>query len=283
MPTITLPGGTLNYRVAGPAGSPAPTVVFIHPVLSDGSLWEPVAERLAAQGVRSFAPDWPLGAHRIPLPEDGDPSPHGVARLVLAFLAELELTDVTLVGNDTGGAICQFLIDPELGTDSSRVARLVLANCDAFEQFPPAPFNLLFPLLRHEWRAKALLNQLRLGALRNSWFGFGLLAKNLPRGFTRAWIEPARTDPAIRRDLVALLRRIDPADLLDTSTRLAEVTLPVTVIWGMADRSFRPALGRRLHAAFAGAEFIPVDGARTLLALDAPDELTDAIVSISLR
>ena len=51
----------------------------------------------------------------------------------------------------------------------------------------------------------------------------------------------------------------------------------------MADRSFRPSLGRRLHAAFTDAEFVPVDGARTLLALDAPDELTDAIVAIAGR
>ena len=45
----------------------------------------------------------------------------------------LDLSDVTLVGNDTGGAICQYLVD----TDRSRIGRLVLTNCDCFEQFPP--------------------------------------------------------------------------------------------------------------------------------------------------
>ncbi|WP_220793578.1 alpha/beta fold hydrolase [Nocardioides stalactiti] len=59
--------------------------------------------------------------------------------------------------------------------------------------------------------------------------------------------------------------------------------LPVTVIWGQADRAFRPSLGRRLHGAFADADLIEVPGARTLLALDAPDELTDAIVAIAQR
>jgi len=48
-----------------------------------------------------------------------------------ARLAGLELTDVTLVGNDTGGALCQFTID----TDQSRIGRLVLTNCDAFDAF----------------------------------------------------------------------------------------------------------------------------------------------------
>ena len=83
MPTIELPQATLNYHVAGPEDATAPPVVFIHPVLADGSLWLPVMERLAAQGVRSYAPDWPLASHRVPLPEDADPSPQWVARLVL--------------------------------------------------------------------------------------------------------------------------------------------------------------------------------------------------------
>lgn len=283
MPTIELPNARLNYHVAGPETSTAPPVVFVHPILTDGALWAPVADRLAARGIRSYAPDWPLGSHRIPLPDDADQSPRGVARLVLDFLAATDLDDVTLVGNDTGGAICQFVLDPGSGLDASRVGRVVLANCDAFDEFPPAPFTLLFPLLRNEWRAKVLAGQMRLRPLRQSWLGFGLLAKNLPADLTRSWIDPARTDAGVRRDAVRLLKNVDPAELLEVSTRLADVKVPVTVVWGMADRAFRPSLGRRLHAAFTDAEFVPVAGARTLLALDAPDELTDAIVAIADR
>lgn len=283
MPTIELPHATLNYHVAGPADSPFPPVVFVHPVLADGTLWGPVAERLAARGIRSYAPDWPLGSHRIPLPDDADQSPRGVAKLVLDFLEALDLTDVTLVGNDTGGAICQFVVDPGSAADSTRVARLVLANCDAFDQFPPFPFTLVFPILANEQRAKLAAGRMRSKLLRHSWLGYGLLSKNLPAELTRAWIEPARTDAAVRRDTIRLISKIDPQELLDVSTRLRDVKIPVTVIWGMADRAFRPALGRRLHAAFTDAEFVPVDGARTLLALDAPDQLTDAIVAIADR
>lgn len=281
MPTVQLPHATLNYHVAGPEDSDAPPVVFVHPVLADGTLWAPVADRLAARGIRSYAPDWPLGSHRVALPADADQSPRGVARLITDFLAALDLTDVTLVGNDTGGALCQFVVDPASDVDASRVGRLVLGNCDAFDQFPPFPFTLVFPLLRSEARARVLASQMRSRLLRQSWLGYGLLAKNLPADLTRSWIEPARTDAGVRRDTVRLLRNLDPAELLDVSTRLRDVKLPVTVIWGMADRAFRPALGRRLSAAFADARFVPVEGARTLLALDAPDELTEAIIDIA--
>ena len=283
LPTIELPAATLNYHVAGPEDSTEPPVVLVHPVLADGTLWAPVADRLAARGIRSYAPDWPLGSHRIALPEDADQSPLGIARLIADFLEALDLTEVTLVGNDTGGALCQFLVDPASDVDSSRVARLVLANCDAFDAFPPFPFTLLFPLLRNETRAKILAGQMRSSLLRQSWLGYGLLAKNLPSALTRSWIEPARVDAGVRRDTVRLLKNIRPAELLDVSTRLREVKVPVTVIWGMADRAFRPSLGRRLHSAFSDAEFVPVPGARTLLALDAPDELTDAIIAIARR
>ena len=61
------------------------------------------------------------------------------------FLRMLDLTDVTLVGSDTGGAICQLVLDE----DASRVGRLVLTDCDAFDSFPPFPFDLLFRLGRH--------------------------------------------------------------------------------------------------------------------------------------
>ena len=60
-------------------------------------------------------------------------------RLIADFIDALDLDDVTLVGNDTGGAICQLVVDrrPE------RLGRLVLTNCDAFENFPPRLFKPL--------------------------------------------------------------------------------------------------------------------------------------------
>ena len=133
MPNITLPHGTVHYRTAGPADAAGPPALFVHGFLVDSQLWGGVADAAATAGVRSYAPDLPLGSHRHPLADDAEQTPRGVARQIIAFMEALDLTDVTLVGNDTGGAVCQFLLD----TDASRIGRLVLTNCDAFEQFPP--------------------------------------------------------------------------------------------------------------------------------------------------
>ena len=50
MPTLTIPAGTLQYRVSGPTESPHPPVVFVHGFLVDSRLWGAVADRLAAAG-----------------------------------------------------------------------------------------------------------------------------------------------------------------------------------------------------------------------------------------
>ena len=107
-----------------------------------------VAERLAAAGIRSYAPTLPLGSHQRPMNADADLSPGGIARLVLDFIRALDLSDVTIVGNDTGGAICQVML-ADGSTGPSRIGAAVLTNCDAFGTFPPAAFAPLFRALRH--------------------------------------------------------------------------------------------------------------------------------------
>jgi pimeloyl-ACP methyl ester carboxylesterase len=279
MPVVDLHQGALNYRALGPEDSTEPPVVFVHPILADGRLWEPVADLLAGRGIRSYAPDWPLGSHRHPLHADADRSPRGIAAMVRDFLAALDLDDVTLVGNDTGGALTQYVLD----SGEPRVGRAVLMNCDAFDTFPPFPFNVSLAPLRFAPVARLLAPLMAWTPLRHSSLGFGMLSRNLPPELTRSWLQPTREDAGVRRDLAGLMRTIDPDELLAVSTRLGDVTVPVTVLWGMADTAFRPSLGRRLVEAFADAEWVEVPGARTLLALDAPDVVADAVAAIAHR
>ena len=195
MPTVTIPAGTLHYRFAGPDRSTAPPVVFVHGFLVDSTLWDRVAERLAADGVRSYLVDWPLGSHATPMGPDADLSPLGVARIVNDVLDALGLDDVTFVGNDTGGAICQLL----LADDPSRIGRVVLTNCDAFENFPPrCSCRCSSPPSGH-WLTALLLAPMRLRLVRNSPLAYGLLMRR-PRdaALTRRWITPALTDRRIR-------------------------------------------------------------------------------------
>jgi pimeloyl-ACP methyl ester carboxylesterase len=89
-------------------------------------------------GMRCIVPTWPLGAHANPAPA-ADLSARARARRIPELLETLDLRDVTLVGNDTGGGLCLAA----LGTQHpglQRTRRLVLTNCDSYEHFPPEGF-----------------------------------------------------------------------------------------------------------------------------------------------
>jgi pimeloyl-ACP methyl ester carboxylesterase len=184
------------------------------------------------------------------------------------------LTDVTLVGNDTGGALCQFVIDE----DPSRIGRLVLTNCDAFDKFPPAPFGMVVMACRRPGRIRAMTAAMRPAWARHSMLAYGpLVAKRLDSAMTRRWVTPARTDAGVRRDTARFMRGIRPAELLDVSTRLDRFTKPVLLVWGAADRYFTTDLARRLAGVFPQSQLVEVEGGRTFLPLDEPDRVAEEI------
>ena len=235
-----------------------------------------MAENLARNGFRCILPDWPLGSHTLPVDPDVTLTPVTVAEMVNDFIAALDLRDVTLVGNDTGGGLCQLLVDAH--PDS--VGRVVLTNCDAFEKFPPFPFNVVFAIMRGPRSIRAAV-QADEGAGPAA-FAAGLRAAVAARddALTASWVQPTSTDPRIAQNLATLLRGVGAMDLTDVATRLPRFAKPVTLVWGLADRCFTPSLGRRLAALFPNAAMVEVPDARTFVALDAPAAVVDAIATV---
>jgi pimeloyl-ACP methyl ester carboxylesterase len=266
VPEIQLPRGTVRYGDAG-GGSP---IVFVHGALVDGRLWAPVVERLAGAG-RCLTPDLPLGSHRVPLP--GHLSLPAVADLVADFVEALGLDDVTLVGNDTGGALCQLVVTrrPE------RIGRLVLTNCDAFDNLPPRVFRPLVWLARVRLLTAAL-QPLRLGAVRRSPLAYGWLAKRpIPDELTEHWARPFLEDAGVRRNLRDLLARVDPGVLLDAATRLPAFDRPALIAWAPEDRFFPLDHARRLAAILPDARLEEIPGSGAFVPLDRPDRLAELL------
>lgn len=274
MPIIDLPQGRVQYRLAGPADSAEPPVVFVHGLLVNCELWTGVADALAARGVRSYALDLPLGSHTLALRPDADLSPRGVARLILAFIEALGLTDVTLVGNDTGSALCQFAVD----TDDTPIGRLVLTNGDAFEQFPPPAIAPILKIGSRPAGVYALMS-----VMRSTWIRHRAQAQNTVAppdpALTRRWITPALADRGVRRDTAKVLRGIEPSKLIEVSKNLRRFTKPVVLLWGDADPFFSLDLARRLRDAFPDARLVEIPGARLFVPLDQPQRVADEIQS----
>jgi pimeloyl-ACP methyl ester carboxylesterase len=275
MSELALKQATIEYQQFGPQDSAHPPVLFVHGILVDGRLWRDVAEKLARRGYRCIVPTLPLGSHTIPVNEASALSLPGVAQIINDAMVALDLSDVTLVGSNTGGGLCQLVVDAY----PDRIGRLVLTNCDAFDKCPPFPFDLVFGLLRGPISIRALFGLMRLRTLRSSAIGFGLLINKPDPDLTAAWLQPCLQDARICRDLAALLRQVAAADLTDVATRLPRFTKPVTLVWGQRDRCFTPGLGRRLAGVFSNAKLIEVPDAKTLVSLDNPDAVVDAIAA----
>src|SRR3954454_2072801 len=119
-------------------GSEGPPVLFLHGALVDHTLWDPVIALLGDR--RCLAPTLPLGSHRTPVPDRSRLTPLGVADMIADLIAELGLTDLTVVASDTGGALLQLL----LARRPAGIAKVVFTPSDALEVFPPPLFKPLF-------------------------------------------------------------------------------------------------------------------------------------------
>jgi pimeloyl-ACP methyl ester carboxylesterase len=275
MHIVQLAEGPIHYRDSG-AGNP---VVFVHGLLVSGTLWQAVMDRMP-QGIRCIAPDWPLGSHTAPMREAADLTPFGIATIVAAFLDALDLRDVTLVGNDSGGAVCQLVMVHY----PNRIGRVVLTTCDAFDVFPPKQFAYLSVLAAMPFLlmpiAKLVASVRSLRRLRPT---YGLLTRTwIEERLLDQWTAPCARDPKIRRDLAKLLAGISPKVTQGVASHFAKVQVPVLVAWTPEDPSFPTRLARELVAALPHATYATIDESYVFSALDNPARVAELISTFHL-
>jgi pimeloyl-ACP methyl ester carboxylesterase len=243
----------------------------------DATLWDGVVEELRPD-YRCLRPTMPLGSHRRPMRPDADLSLRGQARLVAELLERLELERVTLVFNDWCGA--QILVAE--GWDA-RVARLVLASCETFDNYPPGlPGRVVALSAALPGGIVAALKSLRIRPLRRLPITLGLMSKRrLPDELVDGWLAPATAQSAVRRDLRKYAGdwRAGRRELTAANERLWDFSKPVLVAWGAEDRVMPIEAGRRLAASFPSARFVEIAGSRTLIPVDRPRELGEAIAA----
>jgi len=268
---IDLPAGRIRYREAG-KGKP---VVFVHGYLVDGRLWDGVVDSLSDR-CRCLAPDWPIAAHQVAMKPDADLSPYGVAAIVASFLEALDLTDVTIVGNDSGGAMSQVLVTrhPE------RIGRLVLTNCDLYENFPPGIFKAMPPLAKLPGGMTLLSAPFRIGALARA--AFKPFSKNpIPPELVASWMEPALHDPGVKRDAKKVTVGMNKRYTLEAAEKLSSSELPVLLTWAVEDRLFSVATAKRLEAEVPNARLVEIPDSSTFVPLDQPQRLADEIAGFA--
>ena len=257
---VSLPQGLVRYQDHGSG----PTLVFLHGLLVNSALWRDVVSLLSGQ-FRCIAPDLPLGAHWVPLHSDADLSPLGVAQLVADFLEALDLHDVTLVGNDTGGAICQLTI----ASHPERITRLVLTNCDAFEAFfPPllSPFHYGAQFFGTHfvdfllWLFQSRIAQRLLVAT--------VSHRHLDTTTLDTYFTPPHSNAGVRRDLTRFLQAVSNRYTLEAARTFPHFQHPVLIAWGKDDLFFSSSLARRLQQSFPKATLEYISQSRAFVPED---------------
>lgn len=264
---IDLPAGRIRYREAG-NGKP---VVFVHGYLVDGRLWDGVVDRLADR-CRCIAPDWPLGAQQIAMKPGADLSPPGIAATISSLLEALDLEDVTIVGNDSGGAMSQVLVSrhPE------RIGRLVLTNCDTHENFPPGIFKHLPKLAGLPGGMSLIAAPFRIGAVSRAAFK-PFTRTPIPADLIASWMRPGIHDPDVRRDLKKVTVGMHRRYTLEAAEKLRDSELPILLTWAPGDKLFPISYAERLASEAGKARVVEIPGSSTFVPLDQPQRLADEI------
>ncbi len=269
---VDLDAGTIRYRDSGSG----PTIVFAHGLLVDGSLWRKVTPLLDGE-FRCVVPDLPLGSHREAMRADADLTPPGVARVLADFMAALELDDVTLVGNDTGGAICQLVA----ASHPERLGRLVLTPCDAYENFLPPFFRPMQYAAKVPGLLTALVQPIRLRALQRGPLAYGLLIspENIDPDVLDTWVRPYLSDGGVRRDTIKFLRSISNRYTIEAAEKLRSFDRPTLIAWAPEDRFFKLRFAERLAKEIPNARLVRIEDSRTFVSEDKPERLAEEIAS----
>lgn len=247
---ITNEGYEVGYTEAG-SGEAIP-IVFLHGVGSDKSVWHPQLAFFGKQR-HSIAFDYPGYG-------ESDHAPEGTTRddyasAIIAAMDTLGVEHAHVCGLSLGGVVALALYHaaPE------RCASLILA--DSFAVHP-------------EGRAiyeRSLAGSRDLRAMAEARADF-LIA--MPG------------DPAVRREVVETMARIDPAAyrigaeavwLADQRERARAVEAPTLILVGDEDRVTPPELSRELADLIAGSQLKVIRGAGHLGNLEKPSEFNQLV------
>jgi pimeloyl-ACP methyl ester carboxylesterase len=263
--------GPASYLDTGGAGRPA---LFVHGIGTSSYLWRHVLAELGDER-RCLAVDLPLHGQTAAA-GDQDFSLPGLARFLADFCAALELSDIDLVANDTGGAVAQVFA----AAHSGLLHTLTLTNCDTQDNFPPrallpviwtARLRILAPVGR--WIARDP------GRARKPMFGAGYEdLTRLPEEVVRAWVEPLLGTRDRARQYQRLFRSLHARDLRAAGPGLSRLQVPTLIAWGTGDRFFPVRFARHLRDTIPGAVGLTeIDGGRLFFPDERAAELTAAL------
>src|SRR4030088_2332959 len=229
--SVQTTSGRISYTEQG-AG---PVALFVHGVLLNGHLWRHQLEDLCDIR-RCIAVD--LLAHGdTEIAPDQDVSVTANAKMLKEFLDALNIDQVDLVGNDSGGGIAQIFaaLNPE------RVRTLTLTNCDTHDNWPPEAFKPFVDMVK----AGGLRDTLNAMLAEKTIFRSpGALGPAYERPETVAdedietYLRPLVRTEQRTHDLERFVAAFDNKHTVAVEPRLRQLQAPTLIVWGTDDVYF---------------------------------------------
>jgi pimeloyl-ACP methyl ester carboxylesterase len=214
--------------------------LFLHGFPLNSFQWRGAIERLAPYR-RCIAPDF-LGLGYTQVADSQDVGPDAQVAMLAALLDTLKIDSVDLIANDSGGAIAQLFAVRH----RTRVRTLLLTNCDVEANSPPAAMLPVLALAKEErWVDEWLGRWHADKALARSPEGIGGMCFSDPSQPTDAAIDtyfaPLLASPRHKALANAYAVALERNPLAGITAQLERCTVPMRIVWGMADTIFAPA------------------------------------------
>ena len=263
---VETPSGRIGYIEAGSG----PVALFVHGVLLNKHLWRRqlaglsdvrrcIAIDLLAHGDTDIAPDQ-------------DVSVTANAEMLKELIDALQIDQVDVVGNDSGGGIAQIFaaLNPE------RVRSLALTNCDTHDNWPPEAFKPFVEMVAGGGLSKTLNAMLSDKSIYRSPGALGPAYEH-PETATdediEIYLRPHLRSEQRTRDLARFVGAFDHKHTLAIEPQLRKLQSPTLIVWGTDDVYFPVKWAHWLAKAIPGAK-PPVElaGARIFF----PEERAEA-------
>jgi pimeloyl-ACP methyl ester carboxylesterase len=251
---------TASGRIAYVEHGTGPVALFVHGVLLNGYLWR---HQLAALSDtrRCIAVD--LLAHGRTEIDPAQPVSADANAVMLAqFLDALQIDQVDLVGNDSGGGIALIFaaMHPE------RLRSLTLTDCDTHDNWPPEAFKPFLAMAAEGGLSGALTAMLADKSVFRSPGALGPAYEH-PEQVTDetidTYLRPFVASPQRLHDLERFLAAFDSAQTVAIEGRLKTLQAPTLIVWGTDDIYFDVKWARWLEQTIPGTRRrIELDGAR---------------------
>jgi pimeloyl-ACP methyl ester carboxylesterase len=247
--------GTIGYVEQGSG----PVALFVHGVMLNGYLWRHQLAQLADVR-RCIAVD--LMAHgNTEIAATQDVSVTANAHMLAQFLDALKIDRVDLVGNDSGGGICQIFA----AMYPARIRSLVLTDCDAHDNWPPDAFKGFVDMVAAGGLAGTLEAMLADKSVYRSPQALGLAYERPSEVLDdtiETYLRPHTRSAQRTHDLERFVNAFDCRHTVDIEAALNSLRIPTLIAWGTDDIFFDLKWSHWLKKTIVGSRRVEINGGR---------------------